>query len=146
MKLNRKHIRKLILQEMTKTGPMPSVLAPPNIIQKAQQIGSGYIIDISAMEAAAGGYYPGYVVENGQGLLDKEHIDTFEEYIYILGDYGKDNVHIYPSQEDYAANFDRPAFSPLQNKSEDDNPVGGLGSKDESYLDQIARGDFGDKN
>ena len=125
MKLSRKHIRKLILQEMSRSGPMPSVLAPPSIMEKAQQIGNGYIIDVSAMEGTGGGYYPGYVVKDGQGLLDKEHVSTFEEYVFLLGDYGKDNVHIYPDQEEYAAAFDQPIVNPLQNKPEDDNPVGG---------------------
>ena len=98
---------------------------PSHIAQKAQQIGNGYIIDAGAMEGAGGGNFPGYVVENGLASLDREHVNTFEEYVFLLGDYGKNNVHIYPDQEEYAADFDQPIVNPLQNKPEDDNPVGG---------------------
>ena len=124
MRLNRKHIRKLILREMAEmTYDYKEI--PQHIGQKAQQMGNGYIIDVGGMEGSGGGNYPGYVVENGLASLDKEHVNTFEEYVFLLSDYGKNNVHIYPDQKEYAADFDQSIVNPLQNKPEDDNPAGG---------------------
>ena len=100
MEINRKKLRKLILREMA-----GNMMVPQHIAQKAQQIGNGYIIDVSAMEGSGGGYYPGYAVQNGMAYLDQAHISTFEEYIYLLGDYGDGNVHIYPNQSEYNRDF-----------------------------------------
>jgi len=151
MNISRNELRKMILEALGDRGDLPrkkqysigmrgpedlpysksgeSFLGKagiaPHIAQKAQEIGNGYIIDVGAMEGSGGGNYPGYVVENGLASLDKEHVRTFEEYVFLLSDYGKNSVHIYPDQEEYLADFDQPIVNPLQNKPEDDNPVGG---------------------
>jgi len=83
MRLNRRHIRKLILKEMSdmmsEVNPVP-----PHIAQKAQEVGSGYIIDLSSMEGSGGGFYPGYVVEGGLARLDKEDVGRLAEYLVEL--------------------------------------------------------------
>lgn len=127
MRLNRRHIRKLILKEMSdmmsEVNPVP-----PHIAQKAQEVGSGYIIDVSSMEGSGGGFYPGYVVETGLARLDKEDVGRLAEYLVELnppmGNIGE-TIFLYPNESEYAQVFDQPFVNPLQNKPEDDNPAGG---------------------
>jgi len=127
MKLNRKHIRKLILREMSEMMPEVNPV-PSHIAQKAQEVESGYIIDVSSMEGSGGGFYPGYIVDGGMARLDKEDVGRLAEYLVELnppmGNIGE-TIFLYPNESEYAADFDQPVVNPLQNKPEDDNPAGG---------------------
>ena len=127
MKLNRRHIRKLILREMSEMMPEANPV-PPYIAQKAQEVGTGYIIDVSDMEGSGGGFYPGYIVDGGMARLDKEDVGTLAELLVSLSPPGGnigETIFLYPSESEYARDFDQQIVNPRQNKPEDDNPAGG---------------------